>query len=242
MTDHRSIVFKEVGKHFDGQWVFRNVSLDLPIGTISAIIGESGCGKTTLLQLINGLHEPDEGSVEVLGEPVPKTGLDVFRQRMGYAVQGAGLFPHMTVAENVALPARIKGWSGADIDTRRGELFQFMGLDDGLAVHFPHQLSGGQQHRVGLCRALMLHPELLLLDEPFSAIDPITRHEIYPEFEALRQHENVSVLLVTHDMREAVRLADFLVVMGEGGILRSGPKDEVVADPGDDTVRRLLAI
>ena len=238
-TGDNAIVFEGVGKRFD-DWVFRGVDLALPARATSAIVGESGCGKTTLLQLVNAVLRPDEGRVDVLGEAVPDDGLEAFRRRIGYAVQGAGLFPHLTLEENVSLIARLQRWRQEEIDARRSELFDLVGLGRDLDQRYPHQLSGGQQHRAGLCRAMMLKPEMLLLDEPFSAIDPITRTEIYGQFETLRGHEPVTTVLVTHDIREARRLADYLVIMGEGAVVQAGPTDSVVASPADSLVRRLL--
>ena len=220
--------------------MLRNVNLALPAERTSAIVGPSGCGKTTLLQLINAVQRPDEGSVEVFGEPVPDTDVVAFRRRFGYAVQGAGLFPHLTVAENVTLVAQLARWPAPDIDRRRRELLDLAGLPEALEDRYPHQLSGGQQQRAGLCRALMLKPRMLLLDEPFAGVDPITRSELYPEFEKLRDHEQVTTVLVTHDVTEARRLADYLVVMGNGGVVQAGPLAEVLADPRDDFVRGLL--
>ncbi len=235
-----AVEFRGVGKRF-ADWVLRDVHLALPSGRGSALVGASGCGKTTALQLINGVYRPDEGEVLVLGDPVPLDGIEAFRRRIGYAVQGAGLFPHMTVAENAGLLARLAGWRADAVAARHDELFDLVGLGGELNDRYPHQLSGGQQQRVGLCRALMLGPEMLLLDEPFSAVDPIARVELYRQFEALREHEQVTTVLVTHDMREACRLADHLVVMGDGGVLQVGAPDEVAADPADDFVRALLA-
>ena len=233
--------FSRVGKRFGEHWVFRDLSLSLPGGGTTAIVGESGCGKTTLLQLVNGVLRPTEGRVEVFGEDVPQDGIENFRRRIGYAVQGAGLFPHMTVRQNVTLLARLEGWESVAIEARFDELLEEMGLEAGLAGQYPLQLSGGQQQRVGLCRALMLRPRMLLLDEPFSAVDPITRESLYEQFLHAREHENVDTLLVTHDMSEAVRLAGHLVILGPGGVRQSGATGVVLASPADDYVARLLA-
>ncbi len=234
-----AVVFHGVGKRFD-DWVFRGVDLALPAERTSAVVGESGCGKTTLLQLVNAVLRPDEGGVEVLGNAVPDTGLEAFRRRIGYAVQGAGLFPHLTLVENVSLLARLERWDDDDVTARVGELFDLVGLTRDLDDRYPHELSGGQQHRAGLCRAMMLKPDMLLLDEPFSAIDPITRVDIYGEFETLQGHEQVTTILVTHDIREARRLADYLVVMGDGGVVQAGDLEAVVSSPANDQVKRLL--
>ena len=219
------------GKRFGERWVLRNVSLELPAGQTTAIVGESGCGKTTLLQLANGVLRPDEGTVEALGGAVPERGIEAFRRRIGYAVQGAGLFPHMTVRQNITLLAKLEQWPAQRIEDRLRELLDEMALDASLAPRYPIQLSGGQQQRVGLCRALMLKPEMLLLDEPFSAIDPIARAGLHDAFHHAQRLEGVSALLVTHDMREAVKLAHHVVILGDGRVLQAGPTSEVLANP-----------
>ena len=234
------VALRAVGKRFGADWVLRRVDASFPSGAVTAVVGESGSGKTTLLKLVNGTERAEEGEVEVLGAPVPERDVEAFRRRIGYAVQGARLFPHMTVAENVSLLARLEGWSLERREERLLELLAAMGLDAELADRYPHQISGGQQHRVGLCRAMMLHPDMLLLDEPFSAIDPINRADIYPVFEALHEREPISTLLVTHDMAEARRLADHLVIVGDGGVMQSGARDDVLAAPANATVARLL--
>ena len=238
-TEH-CVALSGVGKCFGSNWVLRGVDAAFPAGAVTAIVGESGSGKTTLLQLVNGMRRVDEGEVEVLGEPVPEREVEAFRRRIGYAVQGARLFPHMTVAQNVTLLARLEGWPEERRERRLRELLSDMGLEADIADRYPHQISGGQQHRVGLCRAMMLHPDMLLLDEPFSAIDPINRADIYPVFEALHEREPISTLLVTHDMAEARRLADYLVIVGDGGVIQAGAREAVLAAPANATVTRLL--
>ena len=238
MTD--CVRFTNVWKSYlPDQPVLKDVSLALPAGATTAIVGESGSGKTTLLQLVNAVQQPDQGDVLVFGEPVPDD-LISFRRQIGYSVQGAGLFPHMTNRENVTLLARLEGWSAERISTRFAELLEEMELPVESSDRFPRELSGGQQQRVGLCRALMLKPRLLLLDEPFSAVDPITRVGIYERFREVQAHEGVSSLLVTHDMREAVKLAQMLVIVAEGQIEQAGPVGDVLANPATDYVAELL--
>ena len=246
-----AVAFRGVGKRFaeggargtrsSHKWVLRDVDLALPAGRTSALVGPSGCGKTTALQLVNGVYRAEQGDIAVFGEPVPEADIHAFRRHIGYAVQGAGLFPHMTVAENAGLLARLERWEADAIAERQRELFDLVGLEEALDDRYPHQISGGQQQRASLCRALMLKPRMLLLDEPFSAIDPITRTDLYRQFERLRDHERITTVLVTHDMREAMRLANHLVVMGDGGVVQAGPADEVRAAPADEFVRDLLA-
>ena len=216
------------------------MNLSLPSRQTVAIVGESGSGKTTLLQLVNGVLRPDEGSLSVMGAPVPLRDLTKFRRNLGYAVQGAGLFPHMTVYQNITLLARLESWSKERFESRLFELLEFMNLERDLLSRFPYQLSGGQQHRVSLCRALMLKPPALLLDEPFSAIDPITRSEIHDEFKILQSREEVSALLVTHDVREAVQLSHYLVVMANGVVVQHGNTADVLERPESTFVQPLF--
>ena len=229
-----------VNKHFGALAVLKDINLVFPAGATTAVVGESGSGKTTLLQLINAVEMPDSGTVRVFGEPIPEKRREQFRRRIGYAVQGAGLFPHLTNRDNVVLVAKLEGWSAAAIDERYQTLLDEMDLPLDISPRYPHQLSGGQQQRLGLCRALMLQPGLLLLDEPFSSVDPITRVGIYERFEYVQKHEGVSALLVTHDMREAVRLADRLVILKAGSVLQSGTTESVVNSPEDPYVESLV--
>ncbi len=234
------VSFRDVWKSYlPGQPVLKGVSLDLPAGATTAIVGESGSGKTTLLQLVNAVQQPDKGEVRVFDEPIPDEPIR-FRRQIGYSVQGAGLFPHMTNRQNVTLLARLERWPEEKIEARFAALLEEMELPAELADRFPRELSGGQQQRVGLCRALMLQPRLLLLDEPFSALDPITRVGIYERFREVQAHEGVSSLLVTHDMREAVKLAQMLVIVAEGEVAQAGPVAEVLAQPATDYVAELL--
>ncbi|MDP5071897.1 MAG: ATP-binding cassette domain-containing protein [Congregibacter sp.] len=205
-----------VSKSYAGQTVLHGICLDFAEGDVTAIVGASGCGKSTVLKLCNGLLKPDSGEVLAFGAPLDYQRLPAVRQRMGYAVQGMGLFPHMTAAENMSIGARVAGWSGQQIAVRISELLQLMHLEERLLARYPHELSGGQQQRVGLCRAMMLRPEVLLLDEPFAAIDPITRFDIHQQLQQLLAAEPVTVVLVTHDMREAMLLAQQIVVLDKG--------------------------
>jgi osmoprotectant transport system ATP-binding protein len=234
------VQFDSVSKHYGPISALDDVSVGIAEGELTAIVGESGCGKTTLLEMTNAVAQPDRGAIEVFGAPIPADNLARFRRRIGYAVQGAGLFPHLTNRENVTLIARLEEWSESNIEMRYQELLAEMDLPEEVSDRYPRQLSGGQQQRVGLCRALMLKPNLLLLDEPFSAIDPITRVGIYEQFETVLQTERVSVLLVTHDMREAVRLADQLVIMRAGKIIQAGPTQDVIHNPAEEYVDFLV--
>ena len=239
MSGH-SIELEHIIKSYSGKPVIRDVSLALPVNTTTAIVGESGSGKSTLLQLVNGLVLPDSGSVRVQGRPLDYDHLPGVRRTMGYAVQGAGLFPHLTIRENVTMMARLEGWPAARTRDRYDTLLALFGLDDELSERFPHSLSGGQAQRVGLCRAMMLDPPLLLLDEPFSGLDPITRASIYREMLQLEHSGARSILLVTHDMNEAARLAERLVILKQGRVVQQGSAQEIKAGPADDYVRGLF--
>lgn len=234
------VVFDRVSKRYGDLQVLEALSGALPAGQTTAIVGASGSGKTTLLQLINRLVTPDSGRIEVFGEPQPEADLEAFRRRIGYSVQGAGLFPHMTIRKNVCLVAQLEGWSAERIEARYARLLDAMELPQAISERYPHALSGGQQQRVGLCRSLMLEPPLLLLDEPFSAIDPITRVEVYRVFAKALSASAVSAVLVTHDMREAVRLASYLMILKDGAVLQADATDAVLAAPADDYVRTLV--
>ena len=234
------IEFEHISKSYNDKPVIRDVSLSLPVNITTAIVGESGSGKSTLLQLINGLVLPDFGSVRVQGEVLDYSRLPGIRRNMGYAVQGAGLFPHLTIRENVTLVARLEGWQAGRIRDRYNNLLALFGLDDELSGRFPHSLSGGQAQRVGLCRAMMLDPPLLLLDEPFSGLDPITRASIYREMLQLEHTGDRSILLVTHDMSEAARLAERLVILKQGQVIQQGNLEEIRTSPADDYVRGLF--
>jgi len=223
-----------------GRKVLDGITLDLVDKATTAVVGASGSGKTTLLQLVNAVVRPDAGEVRVFGSPIPGDGLVAFRRKIGYSVQGAGLFPHLRNRDNVTLLARLERWDADRVEARFRELLEQMGLPLDVADRYPGELSGGQQQRVGLCRALMLEPLLLLLDEPFSGVDPITRVGIYERFEQVRQHARVSTLLVTHDMREAVRLASYLVILHAGKVVQAGPTRQVLDSPTDEYVEKLV--
>ena len=235
------VEFHNVGEWLGEAWVLRGINAKLPTAKVTAIIGASGSGKTTLLRLINGLYVPDEGHVEVMGEDVPTQRQHTFRRKIGYAVQGAGLFPHMTIEANITKLAQLEDWEPSKITERLNYLLELGDLRADLKQRYPYELSGGQQHRVGLCRALMLEPKILLLDEPFSAIDAITRYEIQEAFRALQRKLEFSAVLVTHDFREAQRLADHMLVLADGQVAQQGELADVLANPEPTFLRALVA-
>jgi osmoprotectant transport system ATP-binding protein len=236
-----AVSLQSVTKTLGNRVVLDDVSLALPRDEVTAILGESGCGKTTLLHHLNGLLQPDSGRVELFGEPLDYARLSSARRRMGYAVQGVGLFPHLTMVGNLGLMARLEGWETSRIDERRRRLMRMMELDEELVDRYPHELSGGQRQRFGICRAMMLEPDLLLLDEPFSGVDTITRGRIHEEMSKLLRTEPATTVLVTHDVREALRLGTYLVVMDSGRIVQNGDVDDVLRAPANAAVAKLFA-
>mgnify|MGYP001380770951 FL=1 len=234
------ITFTNVSKRYGDTVVLSEIELEIPNGQTTVIVGQSGSGKTTLLRMVNGLIKPDSGRLEVFGDLVPEENIENFRRKIGYAVQGAGLFPHLSVKENIVLIARLEGWSSQDLDERFEMLMRQMELPLDLSDRIPNELSGGQQQRVGLCRALMLKPKLLLLDEPFSAVDPLTRLELYEVVEKLISNEAVSIVMVSHDLGEAKRLGDRMVVLQNGIILQNDLISNVIGNPATPYVERLV--
>ena len=234
------IQFDNVRKAYGDHTALSDVSLTVEKDITTAVIGPSGSGKSTLLQLINGLVRPDSGIVTVLGKPIDYNSLTELRTRIGYAVQGTGLFPHMSVWKNITLLARIAGWDSDRIEARVSSLMSSVGLPVRFRERHPHELSGGEQQRVGLCRAMMLNPRLFILDEPFGALDPITRSGIHQEFLQLQISEPRTIVLVTHDLREAIKLATRLVILNEGRVVQEGTRDEILHTPSDPFVVELL--
>jgi osmoprotectant transport system ATP-binding protein len=211
----------------DGEWL--------------ALIGESGSGKTTLLRMINRMVTPTSGRVVVAGRDVATVPAEELRRGIGYVLQGIGLFPHWTVAENAGAVPRLLGWPEERIRARVDHLLETVGLPSGTyRDRLPDELSGGQRQRVGVARALAAEPRILLMDEPFGALDPVTRHSLQTEVRALHQQLGLTTVMVTHDMAEALLLADRIAVMRSGRLLRLGAPRELLRDPGDPYVAALL--
>jgi osmoprotectant transport system ATP-binding protein len=236
------IAYEHVGKSFDGGRVkaVDDVSLDVAEGEFLAIVGGSGSGKTTLLRLANRLIEADSGSIRVEGDDVKTVDPIGLRRRIGYVFQSGGLFPHMSVADNIGITPKLLGTPAAEISARVDELLDLVRLD--RAQHryrFPHELSGGQRQRVGVARALAAKPRIVLMDEPFGALDPLTRDALGDDFRALHRKLGLTTIMITHDMTEAVLLADRVAVMRAGKLLAKGtPADLAKSD--DPYVGELL--
>jgi osmoprotectant transport system ATP-binding protein len=231
------IALDNVTKAYGEARALDGVTLSFPDDVTTAVVGASGSGKSTLLQLINGLVRPTSGQVRVFGKQIDYGRLPELRRQIGYAVQGTGLFPHLSVAGNITLLARLARWPRDRIRDRMATLMELVGLPESFAGRYPHELSGGQQQRVGLCRAMMLNPRVFLLDEPFGALDPITRGEIHDEFLHLQESEPRTIVLVTHDLREARRLARSIVLLHRGRVAQQGACQDLLAHPADDWVR-----
>jgi osmoprotectant transport system ATP-binding protein len=237
------IVLDNVSKSYDGNNTFtvREVSLKVPRGNLLALLGGSGCGKTTTLKMINRLSDPTEGNVFVDGCDVLKGDPVQLRRNIGYVIQGSGLFPHMTVAENIAIVPKLLKWTKDKISACVDEMLNLVKLPpEQFRDRLPRQLSGGQQQRVGFARALAVKPKVMLLDEPFGALDPVTRDELRGEFLSLRKSLGLTSVMVTHDMIEALLSADLIAVMNAGKLLRVGTPRELMSNPDDPFVAELM--
>lgn len=238
------ISLKHVSKSFDDghHFAINNVSLDIHEGETLVLLGSSGCGKTTLLKLINRLLDLTSGTIEVDGKDIASQDPIALRRSIGYVFQGIGLFPHMTVEENVAMIARLIGWPSQKRRERAHELLRIVGLDpETYAGRFPEELSGGQQQRVGVGRALAADPAYLLMDEPFGALDALTRDTLQQVLLTLNQKLNKTIVFVTHDIFEALTLGDRIAVLHAGHLQQIGTKEEILQNPATDFVRELFA-
>ena len=235
------IEMKDCSAGYGANRVLSHVSLTVRKGEFLVLIGPSGCGKTTLLKMMNGLVEPMEGEVLIKGERLSECDLVAVRRHIGYAVQGARLFPHMTVEDNICyVPALDRKMAKGEKKELTRKMLDMVQLPPELAGRFPKQLSGGQQQRVGIARAMAAQPEILLMDEPFGAVDEITRKGLQEELQALHGKTGVTVVFITHDIGEAFLLGSRILVMKDGGILQEGTKEELMGSPKDAFVKRLL--
>ena len=237
-----AVQFAEVSASRGGRAVLHHVSLSVPSGQTVALVGRSGSGKTTLLRLVNRLLDPDAGDVAVAGTSTRAWDPIALRRRTGYVIQDVGLFPHLTVADNVAIVPRLLAWPADRVTSRVDELLALVGLEPAVfRGRWPDELSGGQRQRAGLARALAGDPPLLLMDEPFGALDPITRAELHAEFLRVQRTLHRSVILVTHDMAEACVLADQIAVLHEGELIACDTPERVTASD-DLRVRALMGV
>jgi osmoprotectant transport system ATP-binding protein len=232
------ITFEGVTKRYpDGTVAVDNLDLDVPDGKTMVLVGPSGCGKTTTLRMINRLVEPSEGRILLNGDDIRAQDPALLRRGIGYVIQQTGLFPHRTVEDNIATVPVLKGWRRAKARARAQELLTTVGLDPALAKRYPHQLSGGQQQRVGVARALAADPPVLLMDEPFSAVDPVVRGQLQEQLIALQSELHKTIVLVTHDIEEAIKVGDLVALYHPHGTLAQlGPPERLLGAPADDYV------
>jgi osmoprotectant transport system ATP-binding protein len=235
------IQLERLCKRYADAMVVDEVSMVIEPRTITTIVGTSGSGKSTLLRMINRLVEPTSGRVFIDGNDTTAEPAHLLRRRIGYAIQGLGLFPHRTVADNIATVPKLLGWTPDRIHERVGELLELFQLEPGLyAAKYPHELSGGQQQRVGVARALAAKPNVLLMDEPFGALDPIIRSKAQDDLLAIQRRFGTTIVLVTHDIEEAFRLGDRVAVMSKGRLLQHDHPRALITQPSDPFVSQLI--
>ncbi len=238
------IELDRIAKSFGGDRsrVLDDVSLRIEAGSFVALVGASGAGKTTAMKMINRLSEPDHGEVRFEGTPVATLDGPQLRRRIGYVFQGIGLFPHMTVGENIRITPRLLGWPQPDIAARVAELLDLVELPRSFAERFPHALSGGQRQRAGVARALAARPRVMLMDEPFGALDPVTRDSLGTAYRGLHDRLGMTTVMVTHDVQEAVLLADRIVVMSAGRVVADDTPAALLAGGGGPEAAALIAV
>jgi osmoprotectant transport system ATP-binding protein len=249
------IEFKDVSKRYSGseRTVVNDLSFEVPEGEICVLVGPSGCGKTTTMRMVNRLIEPTEGEILIEGEPNTAMSGTQLRRRIGYAIQQIGLFPHRTIAENISTVPNLLGWEKRRTKERVDELLELVGLDpDEYRDRYPAELSGGQQQRVGVARAMAADPPIMLMDEPFGAVDPITRERLQDEFLNIQQNIKKTIVFVTHDIDEAIKMGDKIAILKQGGFLAqydtpenilTHPNSEFVASfVGSDRVLKRLSL
>src|SRR5690348_7190923 len=243
MPEAAEIVFDHVTKRYAGRdaAAVDDLSLEIPAGSFCVLVGPSGGGKTTALKMVNRLIPFDSGEIRIDGRDIESLPLTELRRGIGYVIQQIGLFPHMTIGENIATVPRLLGWDRQRQRARSVELLELVGLDASDAKRYPSQLSGGQRQRVGLARALAADPPLLLMDEPFGALDPITRHRLQTELRRLHREVGKTIVFVTHDIDEAIQMGDRIAILREGGVLAQyDTPDAILAHPADEFVAQFI--
>ncbi|OPH57803.1 hypothetical protein BC351_04685 [Paenibacillus ferrarius] len=236
-----ALEFKQVGKNYGSGFVLENFDLQVPRGRIVTLIGPSGCGKTTILKMINRLIEPEEGHILLDGTDISSLDPVELRRNIGYVIQQIGLFPHMTIEENITIVPRLKGESKKQLVARTEELLRLIGLDPShFRRRYPHELSGGQQQRIGVARALAANPSIILMDEPFSALDPISRIQLQKELIHLNKHVQKTIVFVTHDIEEALKIADQIILLKDGKIVQASTPEQLLQSPANAFVREFV--
>lgn len=235
------ITVESVSKSFNNRPAVHDISFAAHEKEILVLLGTSGCGKTTTLKMINRLIESDSGRILIDGKNIKDHNVEQLRMGIGYVMQNSGLFPHYTVAENIAVVPKLQKWNSKQIKDRTEELIQKLHLSDDVLKRFPHELSGGQQQRVGIARALIANTPVLLMDEPFGALDNMTKSEIHNEFKTLDELKNKTIILVTHDVSEAFELGHRICLMDKGKIIQIGTPKEMIYRPANDFVKNFFA-
>lgn len=234
------IELRNVSKNFGGVPAVYDFSLKIESGAFFVLIGPSGCGKSTVLRMINAMIRPDKGEIEIHGQDIHAMEPERLRRGIGYVIQSAGLFPHWTAADNVLAVPRLLKWSKVKCAARLDALVALLRIDPALLDRYPRQLSGGQQQRIGVARALAADPSIILMDEPFAALDPVSRAALQDELRAIHARSGKTIVFVTHDMDEALRLATRMAVMNSGRLIQTGAPASVLQAPADDFVRDFL--
>ncbi|NLZ82886.1 MAG: betaine/proline/choline family ABC transporter ATP-binding protein [Clostridiales bacterium] len=234
------IEFKQVSKKFKNTTVLKDISFEIEKGNLVVLVGLSGCGKTTTLKMINRLIKATSGTITINNEDISKKEKIKLRRNIGYVIQQTGLFPHMTIRENIEIIARVEEKPKDEITNRTAELMDMVGMDDTFLDRYPNELSGGQQQRVGVARAFALDPEIILMDEPFSALDPITRHSLQDELVSLQSKVKKTIVFVTHDMSEAIKIADKICIMDKGEIIQYDTPENILKNPANDFVSEFV--
>lgn len=236
-----SIRMEHVDKAYGEQQILKDFHMDIQPGEFISVIGGSGSGKTTVLKLINGLLKPDQGDIYVQDQNIKDVDETQLRRKIGYVIQSIGLFPHLTVRDNIAYVLQLSKTNAQQVQERIVELMKIMGLDEDLLERYPDELSGGQKQRVGIARALAAQPSILLMDEPFSAVDEITRHSLQDEIIRIHEELTLTIFFITHDIREALRLGDRIMIMKDGGIEQFDTPEQVQKEPQTAFVKQLLS-
>lgn len=240
MNEKTIIELKNVSKSYSDTIVLNNYNLKIESGEFISVLGPSGCGKTTVLKLINGLLKPDSGQVFVENVDISTINQNLLRRHIGYVIQSIGLFPHMTIAENIAYVPKLLNLSKEEIKERTHFLIKLLDLEENSLDRFPHQLSGGQKQRVGIARALGGEPKILLMDEPFSAVDEITRKGLQDEIKFIQKEKNLTILFITHDVSEAFKLGSKVMIMNKGKIQQFEEPAIIQNNPANDFIRTLI--
>lgn len=236
-----AIEFENIKKQYNDKVILEDFNLSIEEGEFLTVVGSSGCGKTTLLKMVNGLITPDKGEVFVKGKSTKEVDIIELRRNIGYAIQGSVLFPHMTVEENISYVPNL--WNKKDKSKTKGAVSKWMkivGLEEDLLKRYSSELSGGQQQRVGIARALAASPDILLMDEPFGAVDEITRASLQDEIIRIQKEANITIIFITHDIREALKLGTRVLVMDAGKIQQFDKPSEIISNPSNDFVKKLI--